>query len=168
LLQACSLLAFFMHANRHLPPRRVHSPGDLSVGRVGWEVLVVSLVRRTKLLAFIRVVVWSCSSVSVVCRCWAASSISMARCAARRPLSSRYHFSSHASSAIITALHHTTLHRTAPHRTAHYRVGTAADSSSPVPAGSGWLAGWLAGPGRVAIAMPAARFVSLAIRAILA
>jgi hypothetical protein len=91
----CSLSSCFMHANRYLPPRCVHPPGDLSVGS-GRRCCFIGKAHQT--FGFCS----SGSSVSVVCRCWAASS--MARCAARRPLSSRYQFSSHASSAIITAL----------------------------------------------------------------
>jgi hypothetical protein len=119
LLQAYSLLAFFMlHACKSVPTAALcSSPGDLSVGS-GRRGCFIGKAHQT--FGFYS----SGSSVSVVCRCWAASS--MARCAARRPLSSRYQFSSHASSAIITVLH----------PTAHSRVGTA-DSSSLL---SCWLA----------------------------
>jgi hypothetical protein len=114
--------------------RRRAPPGDLSVGS-GRRCCFIG--KAHQLFGFGS----SGSSVSVVCRCWAASS--MARCAARRPLSSRYQFSSHASSsAIITAAQ-----RSAPH---------ILGSEQQILLLSRWLA-----PGRVA--MPAARFVSLAL-----
>lgn len=115
----CSLSSCFISSCMQIGTyrRRVHPPGDLSVGS-GRRCCFIGKAHQT--FGFYS----SGGSVSVVCRCWDASS--MARCAARRPLSSRYQFSSHASSAIITALH----------RTAHSRVGTA-DSSSLL---SCWLA----------------------------
>ena len=86
LLQACSLLAFFMHANRDLPPTAaVLIVPRRSVGRAGMRCCFIGKARQSLASVDLRG-----SRVSVVCRCWAA--FSMERCAARRPLCSRYQF----------------------------------------------------------------------------
>lgn len=85
------------YRRRAIVPRR-------SVGRVGRGCCFIGKAHQVFGFCF-------GGSVSVVCRCWAA--FSMARCAARRPLYSRYQFSSHAIPCSISII------------TADSRVGTA-------------------------------------------
>lgn len=112
----CSLSSCFMHANRYLPPRCVHPP---EICRSGREEGVVSLVRRTKLLAFVRVV--------VVCRWCVAAGLPL-------PWLAALHGGRYPRAINSHPMHH---QPSSPHRSAPHILGSE-QQILPVFCRAGW------------------------------